>query len=259
VPRPIGEWTRDKLKILEAYLPGYLQATTRTVERIYIDGFAGPGSNRLDTGEIIDGSPLIAVKASAHNGTRFSRLFFIERDPANIAELRAALAEIGSNDRCVVLPGDVNVELPKLLQSLPPLSPIFVFLDPAGIDPAWDTVVSLATRRTELLINFPLGMSINRNAMRSPARMDAYFGTPEWRQVFSSPGTGRVRRILDFYKERLATLGYTHTIDDDKLVKTLHNQKLYYLMFVSKTEVARKIMDWVFKQPDSRGQQRLDL
>jgi three-Cys-motif partner protein len=76
--RNVGEWTKDKLKILTSYLPAYLTATTSTLERFYIDGFAGPGLNRLaSTGELVDGSPLIALDALASNGTKFTKLFFI--------------------------------------------------------------------------------------------------------------------------------------------------------------------------------------
>ena len=57
--RDVGDWTREKLKLLELYLPGYLSATTKAQDRIYIDGFAGPGKNQLRSAprEIIDGSP----------------------------------------------------------------------------------------------------------------------------------------------------------------------------------------------------------
>ena len=85
MPREIGQWTKDKLKYLSEYLPVYLKATTRAMERIYIDGFAGPGTNKIkDTGETIHGSPLIALHAIASNGTRFSRLYFIEKPPFRI-------------------------------------------------------------------------------------------------------------------------------------------------------------------------------
>ena len=164
MPRQVGFWTQDKLKILEQYLPGYLGATTTARERIYIDAFAGPGLNRLrGTSRTIDGSPLIALDARARNGTEFDRLFFIERDPATAAELRNVLGTRDRSQRAGVIAGDVNDELPKLIIELPPRSPTFVFVDPEGIEPRWSTIQAIAPWRTELLINFPLGMSINRN------------------------------------------------------------------------------------------------
>jgi len=152
MPRQIGPWTRDKLKVLREYLPGYLQAATRARERIYIDGFAGPGVNVLKTtGEEVEGSPLIALGARARNATAFSRLYFIEQSAVLAAQLRKRVEEAGGSSRATVICGDVNIELPSIVKGLPTQSPIFVFLDPQGIDPRWETIEAIAPWRTELL------------------------------------------------------------------------------------------------------------
>ena len=256
MPRQVGAWTQDKLKILQQYLPGYLGATTRVLERIYIDAFAGPGLNRLrGRSRTIDGSPLIALDARAPNGTKFDRLFFIERDPTIAAELRDVLNTRDQARRARVIAGDTNDELPKLITKLPPRSPIFVFVDPDGIEPRWTTIEAIARWRTELLINFPLGMSINRNP--DSAKVTAYFGTNRWRELWKSPK--RTLALLQLYKERLDQLGYRYATQDDRLVKTSGGRHLYYLVFVSKVNVARTIMTWVLRQPDSAGQARMDI
>jgi len=256
MPRQVGAWTQDKLKILEQYLPGYLGATTKALERIYIDAFAGPGLNRLRGRNLtIDGSPLIALHARASNGTKFDRLFFIERDPTVAAELRGVLKGRDQTQRVSVIEGDVNEELPKLIITLPLRSPTFVFVDPDGIEPQWTTIEAIAPWRTELLINFPLGMSINRNP--DSAKVNAYFGTNRWREPWKSPR--RTSALLQFYKERLRELGYLYTTEDNRLVKTSGERRLYYLVFVSKVDVAKTIMTWVLKQPDSAGQTRMGI
>jgi three-Cys-motif partner protein len=259
MPREVGPWTQDKLKILQQYLPVYLLATTRALERIYIDAFAGPGLNRLrGKSRTIDGSPLIALDACARNGMKFDRLFFIERDPAVAAELRDVLNTRDKTQRASVIEGDVNKELPELIKTLPLQSPTFVFVDPDGIEPRWTTIEAIAPWRTELLINFPLGMSINRNP--DSAKVTAYFGTDQWRGMWSSAGLGRSRALLQLYKERLGNLGYRYTTEDDRLIKTSGGQHLYYLVFVSKIAIAaQRIMTWVLKQPDSAGQTRMDI
>ena len=256
MPREVGSWTRDKLKILQQYLPGYLLATTRALERIYIDAFAGPGLNRLRGRSLtIDGSPLIALDARAPNGTRFDHLFFIERDPTVAAELRGVLNGRDHARRARVITGDVNEELPKLITKLPRRSPTFVFVDPEGIEPRWTTIEAIAPWRTELLINFPLGMSINRNP--GSDKVTAYFGTERWRVLWGSPGS--TAALLQLYKERLGQLGYLYTPEDNRLVKTSRGKHLYYLVFVSKVPVAKRIMKWVFSQPDSAGQARMGI
>ena len=256
MPRQVGSWTQDKLKILQQYLPAYLAATTKALERIYIDAFAGPGLNRVrGTNRTIDGSPLIALDARAPNGTKFDRLFFIERDAAIAAELRGVLKTRDKTQRATVIDGDVNKELPRLIIKLHQRSPTFVFVDPDGIEPQWTTIEAIAPWRTELLINFPLGMSINRNP--DSAKVTAYFGTEQWRGLWNSPG--RTHQLLQLYKERLRRLGYQYTTEDDRLIKTSGGRHLYYLVFVSKVLPAKKIMTWVLGQPDSVGQTRMDM
>ena len=247
MPRVVGDWTRDKLKILEAYLPGYLQATTSARDRVYIDAFAGPGKNQLRRSrEIIDGSPLIALNARAQNDTRFSRLFFIDQD-------EEAIEELTGHER----PVHEHVWLPEIVQQLSPYAPTFVFLDTDAIEPKWTTIEKISPWRVELLINFPLGMSINRNP-DSQKTLD-YFGTADCLQLLSRSGTGRTRGLLDLYKGRLKELGFVHTTEDDRLIKTLSGKRLYYLVFVSKRTAGQTIMNWVFRQPDAIGQAHLGI
>ena len=258
MPRKVGAWTQDKLKVVADYLPAYLTATQKAIERVYIDAFAGPGANELErTGEIIGGSPLIALDARGKNGRGFDRLFFIESDEAAVQELRAAVDERGGRDRAKVIQGDVNIELPRLIERINKRSPTFVFLDPVGIDPAWETIKSLADNQTELLINFPLGMSINRN-LDSP-KTDSYFGTPDWRPIWETGRTWRAPGLIDLYLKRLADEGWKHHVRDPRLVKDDGNRNLYYLLFAGKVPIGKRIMASVFGQPDSAGQSRFRL
>jgi three-Cys-motif partner protein len=255
MPRVVGDWTRDKLKILTDYLPAYLTATQRAMERIYIDAFAGPGFNRLRRGEVINGSPLIGLDAVGSRGTRFDRLYFIENDTSAVQELTEVVADHPFSSRVQILPGDVNDELPRLIKKLPKRSPTFVFLDPEGIDPRWSTIQAIADWQTELLVNFPLGMAINRNP--DSTKVDDYFGTEEWRLLWSQSHSFKASSLLALYKRRLAELGYRFQVDDARLIRDSGGRRLYYLIFVSKVGVARRIMTSVFRQPDAAGQERL--
>ena len=258
MPRIVGDWTLDKLKIIEQYLPAYLTATYKATERIYIDAFAGPGRNEIKgSGDIVDGSPLIALNARSGAGKVFDKLYFIELDKTNADELEASLAGQDSKRRAEVIRGDVNTELPRLLRRISRRSPTFVLLDPEGIDPEWRTIEALAASQTELLINFPLGMAINRNP--DSAKVTKYFGTEAWRPLWEAGSPRRASRLLSLYKERLSDLGYVHQVEDSRLIKAEGNRRLYYLMFVSKVPVAQRIMKSVFKQPDAAGQPRMNL
>ncbi len=256
MPRDVGDWTRDKLKIIELYLPGYLGATTKASERVYVDAFAGPGQNRLrESQQLTDGSPLIALKARAGNNVTFSKLFFIEKDPSLADELREHVEKMGAANRAEVLCGDVNEILPRLMKRISKRSPTLVFLDTEGIEPKWNTVEAISQWQVEFLINFPLGMSINRNLESSKAR--DYFGTDEY--AVANDQSDRERALLDLYKRRLFELGFQYTTEDDRLIRTQGNRKLYYLILASKNVAAKNIMDWVLKQPAASGQSRFDF
>ena len=258
MPREVGQWTQDKLKVVEDYLSPYLTATQKAIERIYIDAFAGPGKNILErTGETIDGSPLIALSAKGRNGRGFDRLFFIDNDPQAVQELQAEVVRRGTTDRATVIQGDVNVELPRLIREINKRSPTLVFLDTEGIEPRWETIQSLADWRTELLINFPLGMAINRNpdSIKNPA----YFGTEDWRSYWDGGRLSRTSGLIGFYLKRLAELGWEEQPNHSRLVKGDGNKYLYYLLFASKDPAGRKIMEWALGQPDATGQGRFSL
>ena len=258
MPRDVHNWTEDKLKILRDYLPGYLGATTRAIDRIYVDGFAGPGRNRvIERKEVVDGSPLIALNAVAKNGTKFTKLYFIEADPETANELRSVLTEHDPQKRADVITGDVNKVLPTLMRErINPRAPTFVFLDTEGIDPRWTTLEAISPWRTELLVNFPLGMSINRNA--ASRKVIQYFGTEDCLPLLEDFRSGRTRRLLDMYKDRLREIGYTYPLEEERLVKrTKDGVPLYYLLFASKVDIAKTIMRWVFSQADARGQRKL--
>lgn len=258
MPREVGPWTKDKLKVVEDYLSPYLTATQKATERVYIDAFAGPGTNVLErTGEIIDGSPLIALAGKGKDGRGFDRLFFIDDDADAITELRAHIARLGESHRAETIYGDVNVALPRLMIRINKRSPTLVLLDTEGIEPRWETIESLAAWQTELLINFPLGMSINRNA--DSVKTEAYFGTPEWRGYWNGGRLSRTSGLIRFYLNRLASLGWNQQPDHSRLVKGDGNKHLYYLLFASKHTGGRNIIKWAFDQPDATGQGRLPL
>src|SRR5688572_16527243 len=78
------EQTQVKHEILAAYLAPYFQIVGKTNKNlIYVDGFAGPGTyTKADTGEVFDGSPLLALKLIASNDTFSQKVttLFIEVD-----------------------------------------------------------------------------------------------------------------------------------------------------------------------------------
>jgi three-Cys-motif partner protein len=88
----IGIWSEVKLAIIKEYAAAYstiLDATQRktipSLRWLYIDAFAGPGVHlSKTTREIVDGSPLIALKTTPP----FSEYHFIDADKSRADQLR---------------------------------------------------------------------------------------------------------------------------------------------------------------------------
>jgi len=87
----IGIWSEVKLAIIKEYASAYatiLDATRRdkisSLRWLYIDAYAGPGVHfSKRTGQMVDGSPLIALNTSPP----FSEYHFIDSDPKRASQL----------------------------------------------------------------------------------------------------------------------------------------------------------------------------
>src|SRR5262249_42251505 len=210
----VGPWAKEKLEALREYLTFY----TRVLKNqghwlrgtIFVDAFAGPGLSRVRTkrkqannpwlfgsdpesdqaeAEYLKGSPRVALEVT----NPFSAYIFIERDPRRVAELSTLKAEYGASRNITVQKGDANEALQSWLRSGIDWkrNRAVVFLDPFGMQVPWSTIKVLAgTQSIEVIINFPLGMAIQRLLTRSgeirqewQMSLDNFFGSRDWHRL----------------------------------------------------------------------------
>ncbi|HWL69382.1 MAG TPA: three-Cys-motif partner protein TcmP [Geminicoccus sp.] len=266
----VGPWAREKLDALGAYLDFYMKVLKNQSHwckgTIYVDAFAGQGRARVrrkdlspagallaalelpvdqDDEEFIRGSPRVALDIP----NPFSQYVFIERDPARAAQLEELRTEYPAR-RIDVHQGTAEQEIDALLQGdlgRPGFRAV-VFLDPFGMQIPWATVERLAaTKGIEVMINFTLGMAIQRLLVRSGeinqawrAALDRFFGTSEWwDQAYEEsadlfgPQTRKLRdsgqRLLEWYRGRLeAAFGH---VSPARLIRNTRGGHLYYLIW----------------------------
>lgn len=260
----VGPWAAAKLNALEAYLEFYGTALSKQpFTRVYIDAFAGacfarvrgssvsmersPFFENLDDTEaqeeFILGSPLRALKVP--NG--FHQHYFYDLDETRAETLRAVTE--GRTDVTVQV-GDCNPLIRELAPSLKARNLRGVaFLDPYGAHLEWATLEALAQTGTmEVVINFPLGMAINRLITKSgevPDRwadqLTACFGTEEWREIaynhdmdlFGNENMTKnsdvAERLLGLYIDRLKVL--FPFVAKPRLIRNTRNAPLYYLVW----------------------------
>jgi three-Cys-motif partner protein len=110
-------------------------------ERVYLDAFAGSGEgmDRL-TGETFEGSVRIALGI---DDPAFTKLRFFEV-PTKAERLRRQLAKEFPDRDLRVYGGDCNRTIPEALHDLRDMrwAPTFAFLDPDGMELAWETLTT---------------------------------------------------------------------------------------------------------------------
>jgi len=267
----VGPWAKEKLEALRQYLEFYTRVLKyqRSWLRgtIFVDAFAGSGLSRVrrkveqsphpglfpagpepDEEEIeyLKGSPRQALEIA----NPFDSYIFIDRNPNNAAELRT-LAKAYAGQRAIeVKEQDANTALRNILARNIDWKHhrAVVFLDPFGMQVPWATIEALArTKAIEVMINFPLGMAIQRLLTKSgeipgewQMSLDTFFGAAEWRQLvyeerrdLFGPRRSKISdsgvRLLDWYRGSLQSVfGHVSTA---RLVKNTRGNPLYYLIW----------------------------
>lgn len=254
--RPSGLWAMEKLDYLRRYIDVFeTSMRSRWSIRNYVDLQAGPGKILLrETGEIMLGSPLLAV-TTEHP---FTGYFFADIAPENTAALLRRTAESPVQQQINVFTGDCNVlvyDVVARLRENESRSLNLAFLDPEGMEFQWSSVEALASiRKMDLIINYPQG-GLTRYmpiaiANPSETRVDRFFGTEEWRNIYTQFQSGTQpnlhRHLIDLYKSRLHDLGYSNIMRDDEvgdeplMRNAQRNAPLYRLIFASKNPLGNE-------------------
>ena len=199
-----GPWTEQKLEYVRKYLHAYTTIMKdKNFHFAYIDAFAGTGYHEPkrdenadqmlfdfpseETQMFWDGSARIALQVKYP----FKEYIFIEKDKNRFSKLEKLRNEFpneqiefsnsDANDYLINLCGERNWSSDRAI----------VFLDPYGMQVEWKTIEAIAqTQAIDLWILFPLG-TVNRLLKKDGeiqpslrARLDSFFGEPDWREVF---------------------------------------------------------------------------
>lgn len=257
----------------------------QSFELVYIDAFAGAGRSKLRNGwtgaddddmsllddefvraeeQFIEGSPRRALGLQSP----FKRYFFFDADPGRATLLGELRAEYPDREISVAV-GDGNA----LIQSLVPrlngrMTRGVAFLDPYGPHLDWQTLEVLGrTKKFEVIINFPLGMAINRLITRSgeiPANwradLNACLGSNDWESLVYAQTTDlfgdttrhkvddAAQRLLSYYAGRLETL--FGCAAKPSVVRNSRGMPIYYMLWAGPHPLGLKIADYVLAQGD---------
>ncbi len=280
----VGPWAREKLAGLRDYLVAYMTILGKrpALKTVYVDAFAAAGqalvrrrgrddptmpldlgdqAEDADAREVIDGSPRVALAVEPP----FDQYVFIETDEGRRSSLEELASLYGGQRNIVVRATDCNTYLTTtLLKTLAADRNwrVVVFLDPFGMHVPWPTIMALAaTRQVEVFINFPMGMAIQRLLPRTGrftnrrrAKLDEYFGSPEWfdEAYARDPGLlgamvrkrgDAAERLVEWYRGRLkAAFGHVSTA---RLITNSKGGHLYHLIFAGPNATGARIASHV--------------
>lgn len=266
--RSWGFWTEAKLAILRSYLPAFLHASKgKATEFVYLDAFAGEGhgTSRL-TGEAFPGSARIALDVDVAGG--FTKLRYFEQ-ASKAAELEQRLRDDYPGRDIKVYGGDCNQTIATALDELRAVrwAPTFAFIDPDGMELAWDSLKLLAAHKAgykkpgsgpeykvELWLLFPTQGLIRTLALDDAKLLPSHesgatrlFGSDAWRPIYERRRTGKLtaaeakEEYVNLMRWRLVhDLGYAKTHPFE--LKNTTGGTVYHMIFATDNAAGDKIM-----------------
>lgn len=245
----VGPWASEKHERLRKYIDAYRGARAMflpprgTGGAAYIDLFSGPGRSQLeDTGEFIDGSPLVAYKAAQQSRTKFSDLHFNDLDDENIKALGQRISHLGGTANYYSETADAAVD--RIIYALNPAGLHFAFLDPYNLENLPFSIIQRLARlpRMDMLIHVSI-FDLQRNLRRyleDGRVLDAFM--PGWRSAVDTNRNDQAVRtdLLHHWLGLVRGLG-TSPAEGIEVVSATGGQRLYWLVFVSANELGRKL------------------
>lgn len=272
ITRPSGSWVAEKLDYVRRYIDIFSTSMkAKWPQRNYIDLFAGPGKNVLkDTGKVILGSPLLSLVTKYP----FTSYYFADLNPGNAVALEHRCSASPLSNLVYIYTENANKVVSTVVATISQFSPRslnLAFLDPEGLELEWSTITKLGILRCDLILHYSqqglsryIGIAYQS---QEETIVDRFFGTSDWRNIYSSwhnrpRKSGMHREFIDFYKDRLRSLGYQDVKQSDEMMteplirNKRRNAPLYRLIFASKHPLGDEFWQKITKH-DRYGQKQM--
>lgn len=250
-----GEWALEKHERLHKYIDISRQARRKYIDpsrskrrnaslpiggATYIDLFCGPGRCRVrETGELIDGSPLVAYKAAIAGKVPFSEIHLADLNSDFSAAAVARIKALEGDATGYNGPADETAR--QVVSRLNPLGLHFGFIDPFNLEGLSFGVIHAlsALRRVDLLLHVSvqdLQRNLDRYVAAENSPLDSF--APGWRNRVDAKQAMPAFRagLLSYWQSLVRELGFRH--QRGELVTGSRGQRLYWLIFLSRSEIA---------------------
>lgn len=244
----VGAWAKEKHERLRKYIDIARSARRKFVEgrggASYVDLFCGSGRSIIrKTDERIDGSPLLAFKCAASGVAPFSEIHIADTDEARCQAAAQRIANAGGAAKQYV--GSAEKVAPEIARQLNPYGLHFAFLDPYNLQDLPFTVIkALGTlKHMDILIHVSaqdLQRNLHEYIKTDDDRLDRF--APGWRDAVDlNQSQNAIRaKLLEYWMKKIEALGLPPACGVE-LVSGSKNQRLYWLIFVSRSDFAKQL------------------
>jgi three-Cys-motif partner protein len=249
----VGPWAKDKHELLRKYVDISRAVRRKFVQggggATYIDLYCGRGRAVIrDTEERIDGSPLVAFKCARERGVGFSKLYIADADEGKCRDAERRIVNAGGIP--IVEVGKAEQTAGKIAKLLSPHALHFVFLDPYNLEQLpFSVIESLAGfKHMDMLIHVSaqdLQRNLDSYAMSENGPLDRF--APGWRNAvdLKQSKQGTRAEFIAYWTSKIDALGLPPSEHAPLITGPIKNQRLYWLVLVSRHERAREFWDKV--------------
>lgn len=247
----VGAWAKEKHDRLLKYVDISRAARRKFVEgsggATYIDLYCGTGRALVrETDETIDGSPLIAFKCAREGGVPFSEIHIADSNEEKCAAAAKRIANAGGRAATYVGPAEDTAT--RIVARLNKYGLHFAFLDPFNLDDLPFSVIEAFSRlkRIDLLIHVS-AQDLQRNldvySISENGPLDHF--APGWRTAVSLKQSKSATRAayIAYWASKMEALGLPPALRAELVSGTTKNQRLYWLVFVSRSDFAKGLWD----------------
>ena len=256
----VGPWAKEKHERLRQYVDITREARRKFVEgpggATYIDLYCGSGRSFIrDTGERIDGSPLVAFKSACGSRVPFSKIYIADTKEELCRAAEKRLTAAGTVPETFIGPAEQTVS--QIIKRLNPIGLHFAFLDPFNLQDLPFSVLEAFSKvkRIDLLIHVS-AQDLQRNLpsyiRAGDRRLDKF--APGWRQVIDTrrPQPAVRAAILEYWVKKTRALGLPPAKHAELISGVARNQRLYWLVLAARHDLARQLWNKISKS-DAAG------
>jgi three-Cys-motif partner protein len=227
-----GDWTENKIEIIVEYAKAYLSIMNRYASRfnwklLYFDGFAGSGyikKGKQENQKLIVGAAKRILEID--DPRPFDLFYFVEKDVENANNLKENIQPYTINRTIHIVNTDCNEKIKSMSDFLSKEGKNYktlAYIDPCGMQLAWNSLETLQKLSVDVWILVPTGMGVNRLLKKDSNISDAWVSKLE---IFL--GMSRDEILSYFYKERKSHTLFGEETTTSKEVKAIEKSaKLY--------------------------------